>query len=40
MNEWRIWFDSRLENAIEATEIETKLENGESMLKLISLIDF
>jgi optic atrophy protein 1 len=30
-SEWRTWFDSRLDNAIEATEIENQLENAESM---------
>ena len=31
LNEWKKWFDSRLDNAIEMTEIETQLENAESM---------
>lgn len=35
MNEWKIWFDSRLDNAIEAAEIETQIENAESTLPFL-----
>ncbi|XP_070490258.1 dynamin-like GTPase OPA1, mitochondrial isoform X2 [Chironomus tepperi] len=31
MNEWKKWFDSRLDNAIEMAEIETQLENAENL---------
>lgn len=31
VNEWRLWFDNRLDNAIEAAEVEAKIESGESM---------
>lgn len=31
MAEWRQWFDSRLDNAIEATEIEASIDNAGSM---------
>lgn len=30
MKEWRLWFDSRLDDAIEAAEVEEQLENNES----------
>lgn len=30
MNEWRLWFDNRLDNAIEAAEVESQLEGVES----------
>lgn len=30
MKEWRLWFDSRLDDAIEAAEVEEQLENVES----------
>ena len=30
LSEWRNWFDSRLDNAIEATEIENQFEGAES----------
>lgn len=32
MSEWRLWFDNRLDNAIEAAAIEDKIENNESTL--------
>lgn len=35
MDEWKKWFDSRLENAIETAEIEQQLENAESETHLI-----
>jgi hypothetical protein len=31
MDEWRAWFDNRLDNAIEAVEVEHK-ENGQSTI--------
>lgn len=31
MSEWRLWFDNRLDNAIEAAEVEAQLEGAESM---------
>lgn len=34
MAEWRNWFDSRLDNAIEATEIEAQLDSAGSMKQL------
>lgn len=37
MNEWKKWFDSRLDNAIEMTEIETQLESAESMCSSLIL---
>lgn len=40
MNEWKKWFDSRLDNAIEMTEIETQIENAESMQNSIITISF
>lgn len=30
MSEWRKWFDTRLDNAIEAAEVEAQLEGVES----------
>lgn len=30
LSEWRNWFDSRLDNAIEATEIENQFEGTDS----------
>lgn len=32
MSEWRKWFDTRLDNAIEAAEVEAQLENVQSTL--------
>ena len=37
MSEWRLWFDNRLDNAIEAAAIEDKLENNESTLTIFFL---
>jgi hypothetical protein len=35
MIEWRKWFDSRLDDAIEAAELESQIENAtESMLNI------
>lgn len=34
MNEWRLWFDNRLDNAIEAAEVEAKIESGESIHRI------
>lgn len=31
MKEWQTWFDNRLDNALEAAEVEAQLEKGESM---------
>ncbi|CAO1305992.1 unnamed protein product [Diamesa tonsa] len=31
MSEWRLWFDNRLDNAIEAAAIEDKIENNENL---------
>ena len=28
MSEWQKWFDNRLDNAIEAAEVEAQLEGG------------
>jgi hypothetical protein len=28
MTEWRKWFDNRLDNAIEAAEVDSQLEGG------------
>lgn len=30
MSEWRLWFDNRLDNAIEAAEVEAQLEGANS----------
>lgn len=36
MKEWQAWFDNRLDNAIEAVEVENELENdGQSMKMMI-----
>jgi len=40
MNEWKKWFDSRLDNAIEMTEIETQIESAESMQNSLISISF
>lgn len=33
MSEWRLWFENRLDNAIEAAEVESKLEGVEDESK-------
>lgn len=40
MVEWRQWFDSRLDNAIEATEIEASLDNAGSMKLFQAFVAF
>lgn len=34
MGEWRLWFDNRLDNAIEAAEVEAQLEGVDSTRRL------
>lgn len=35
MKEWRLWFDSRLDNAIEAAEVEGQLEGSQNKGKRV-----
>jgi hypothetical protein len=35
VNEWRVWFDKRLDEAIEAAEVEAQLEGGESKCRSV-----
>ena len=38
MKEWSLWFEKRLDNAIEAAEVESQLENGSSTKNFIRLL--
>jgi hypothetical protein len=35
VSEWKLWFDHRLDQAIEAAEVEAQLEGGESNCRFI-----
>lgn len=35
VSEWRLWFDKRLDEAIEAAEVEAQLEGGESKCRSV-----
>jgi hypothetical protein len=36
VGEWKLWFDNRLDQAIEAAEVEAQLEGGESKFRSVS----